>query len=48
MYARALEGASGCIRACMIHLEKQGKLKNTFNHPFRTKRPWRIPQEDAE
>ena len=48
MYSRALEGASGCIRACMIHLEKQGKLDCKFNHPFRKKTPWRIPQEDAE
>lgn len=45
MYARALEGASGCIRACMIHLEKQGKLDCTFDNPFRKKTPWRIPQE---
>ena len=48
MYARALEGASGCIRACMIHLEKQGKLDCTFHHPFRKKTPWRIPQEEAK
>jgi hypothetical protein len=32
----------------MIHLEKQGKLDTKFNHPFRKKTPWRIPQEDAE
>ncbi|MDX9981397.1 MAG: hypothetical protein RBU25_15345 [Lentisphaeria bacterium] len=45
MYARALEGASGCIRACMIHLENQGKLGCTFDQPFRKKTPWRIPQD---
>jgi len=39
-YARALEGASGCIRACMIHLEEQGKLKNKFKGPFRKRKPW--------
>jgi ferredoxin len=48
MYARALEGASGCIRACMIHLEKQGKLTCTFNNPFRKKPQWKIPQEQAD
>ncbi len=42
-YGRALEGASGCIRACMIHLEEQGKLDNKFETPFRRRKPWRIP-----
>jgi ferredoxin len=42
VYARALEGASGCIRACMIHLEQQGKLENRFVHPFRKRQPWRL------
>jgi epoxyqueuosine reductase len=41
-YGRALEGARGCIRACMIHLEQQGKLKNVFHHPFRRREPWRL------
>lgn len=41
-YARALEGAAGCIRACMIHLEQQGKLKNVFKKRFRKKKPWRM------
>ncbi|MDD4872999.1 MAG: hypothetical protein PHR77_20795 [Kiritimatiellae bacterium] len=39
-YSCALEGASGCIRACMIHLEEQGKLKNKFKNPFRKRKPW--------
>lgn len=42
VYGRALEGAAGCIRACMIHLEEQGKLKNSFKHPFRRRKPWRL------
>lgn len=42
VYGRALEGARGCIRACMIHLEEQGKLKNTFKNPFRRRKPWRL------
>jgi hypothetical protein len=41
-YGRALEGARGCIRACMIHLEEQGKLKNTFKEPFRKRKPWKL------
>ncbi|NUP99986.1 MAG: hypothetical protein HUU35_09040 [Armatimonadetes bacterium] len=41
-YGRALEGASGCIRACMIHLEEQDKLENQFKSPFRRKQPWKL------
>jgi len=43
-YGRALEGARGCIRACMIHLEEQGKLKNVFKEPFRRRKPWRLSE----
>ncbi len=43
VYGRALEGGRGCIRACMIHLEEQGKLKNKFKNPFRRRKPWRLP-----
>lgn len=42
VYGRALEGARGCIRACMVHLEEQGKLKNKFKKPFRIRKPWRL------
>jgi len=38
----AIGGARGCIRACMIHLEEQGKLKNVFKNAFRTRKPWRL------
>lgn len=38
----AVGGARGCIRACMIHLEQQGKLKNVFKQPFRRRKPWRL------
>jgi len=41
-YGRALEGARGCIRACMVHLEEQGKLQNAFKHPFRRRKPWKL------
>lgn len=42
VYGRALEGARGCIRACMVHLEETGKLTKTFKHPFRKRKPWRL------
>lgn len=35
-------GARGCIRACMIHLEQTGRIKNLFRNPFRKRKPWRI------
>jgi hypothetical protein len=41
-YARALEGAHGCIRACSDHLEKTGKIKNLFKNQFRKKKPWKL------
>lgn len=41
-YGRAIEGARGCIRACMIHLEEEGKLKNKFKSRFRRRKPWEI------
>ena len=25
----------GCVRACLVHLEKEGKLTGKFRHPFR-------------
>ena len=38
----AIEGGRGCIRACMIHLEETGRIKNTFKNPFRKRKPWRL------
>lgn len=35
-------GARGCQRACFIHLEKQDKLENRFERPFRIRKPWRL------
>jgi len=37
-----LEGGRGCLRACMIHLEQEGKLKNKFEEPFRKRKPWKL------
>ncbi|MGD9518590.1 MAG: hypothetical protein AB7W28_03660 [Armatimonadota bacterium] len=42
VYGRALEGARGCMRACMVHLEEEGKLRKRFERPFRVRKPWRI------
>jgi len=39
---KAICGAKGCTRACMISLEKRGVLKNKFHSPFRTATPWSI------
>ena len=39
-YGRAIEGACGCIRACMIHLEERKKVKNLFKNKFRTRPQW--------
>ncbi len=36
----AIEGGRGCIRACMIHLDERGILKNKFKSPFRKRKPW--------
>ena len=56
-YGRAIEGASGCMRACMIHLEEKGILKNKFGSKFRThkvwddidhSKPWEMTQEVKE
>jgi hypothetical protein len=41
-YARALEGASGCVRACMRHLEATGRVTNVFKNRFTQCKPWRI------
>jgi ferredoxin len=39
---KAICGAKGCTRACMVSLEKRGVLKNKFENPFRTSKPWTI------
>lgn len=41
-YGRAIEGAAGCIRACMVHLEKRRKILNLFHNPFRIGEPWKL------
>lgn len=39
----AIGGAEGCIRACMAHLEKTGRIKAKFVNPFRKKKLWSLP-----
>ncbi|MFO8079176.1 MAG: hypothetical protein R6V07_02615 [Armatimonadota bacterium] len=41
-HGEGISGSIGCTRACMIHLEEQGKLGNTFQTPFRRKPMWRV------
>lgn len=38
----AIEGGRGCMRACLSHLESQGKLTRKFRHPFRRRKEWRM------
>jgi hypothetical protein len=44
-HGEAWEGACGCIRECMIHLEEKGVLKNRFKEKFRKAPPWRMPAD---
>jgi len=38
----ALEGARGCVRACMDHLHKRKALSRSFVNPFRKRPPWKL------
>lgn len=38
----AICGGRGCLRACMIHLEQRGVLTNSFEKPFRRRKPWTV------
>jgi len=48
---QAVCGGRGCVRACMINLEKRGVLENKFEKPFRRRKPWLVdwsqPDETA-
>jgi ferredoxin len=41
-HGQAISGSKGCTRACMVHLEEQGKLGNEFHTPFRRKPLWKV------
>ena len=34
--------AAACVRACVVQLEKAGKCSNSFEHPFRKRKPWAL------
>lgn len=41
-YGRAIEGACGCMRACMVHLEERRKIKAQFINKFSSGKQWEI------
>ncbi len=45
---QAVCGARGCMRACMISLEKRGVLSNKFRQPFRRRKPWVVNWETQD
>ncbi len=45
---QAICGARGCTRACMIAMEKRNGVKNTFDQPFRRRKPWRVDWEKVD
>lgn len=38
----AVCGAKGCVRACMMHLEKTGRIEQTFANEFRRRPAWEL------
>ncbi len=38
----AVCGANGCIRGCMIALDKSGRTEASYNEPFRKRPRWRL------
>ncbi len=45
---QAICGGRGCVRACMINLEKRGVLENKFKQPFRRRPAWSVDWSDYE
>ena len=41
-YGRAIEGACGCMRVCMNHLEERRKIKSRFQNAFSNGKQWEI------
>ncbi len=39
----AVCGARGCIRACMVALEKAGRIESKYHNPFYKKESWLLP-----
>ncbi|HOM82897.1 MAG TPA: hypothetical protein PLZ94_14045 [Armatimonadota bacterium] len=44
---QAICGGRGCLRACMINLEKRDVLGNKFDQPFRRRKPWKMDWSDT-
>lgn len=45
---QAIGGGLGCVRACMISLEKRGVLQNKFALPFRRRKPWSVDWSEVK
>jgi len=43
----AVCGAKGCIRACMIELEKRGVIESQYHNEFRQREQWIIPPPEG-
>ncbi|MHC4872530.1 MAG: 4Fe-4S binding protein [Planctomycetota bacterium] len=39
---KAICGAGGCTRACIVSMENRGALKKTFKQKFRRRKPWKV------
>jgi epoxyqueuosine reductase len=44
---QAICGGRGCVRACMISMEKRGVVTNKFHGPFRKGKPWKVDWTEA-
>jgi len=44
-HGEAWEGACGCMRECLIHLEERDALKNRFQQKFRQREVWKLPAD---
>jgi ferredoxin len=42
---QAVCGGKGCVRACMVNLEKRNVLSNKFHSKFRRRAPWSVAWE---
>lgn len=45
---QAVCGGRGCVRACMVSMEKRGVLSNTFDREFRRERLWTVDWSTPE
>jgi len=47
-HGESICGGRGCVRACMISLEKRGVLQNKFHEPFRRRPNWTVDWSDYD